>query len=251
MNINGVQELTGKITNNATGTKDASFPKEAAETENFAEIIDPKKSQQSEKPQQSQQLHDNDNNTDKKALKKLKGLGIEDNLNLDIKNLNYHHLLAYSQDIYNQNNEYKIDLESLTEGDFKFIKQCVDNPNMTINSLNQQNLQVNFSLPEQTSEVSYRSLNFSKGLFNLIDYAYKTQRPIRLDFEGNSSVILKIDNEGKLSAQFISSDMAMEQILKNNIPHLRNRFDSEKIPYKEITYRDSNKRQNNKDNKGE
>jgi flagellar hook-length control protein FliK len=70
-----------------------------------------------------------------------------------------------------------------------------------------------------------------------------------LDFDGNSSVILKVDAEGKLTAEFISSDKAMESLLKNSIPQLRNKMDNEGIPYKDISYKDQSQKNNRQEDK--
>ena len=60
---------------------------------------------------------------------------------------------------------------------------------------------------------SFKSANVSKTLLNLVDNAYNTQKPVRIDFDNNVSVILKVDKEGKVSAQFIPGDKAVEAYL--------------------------------------
>ena len=83
-----------------------------------------------------------------------------------------------------------------------------------------------------------------------MEYSFKSQKPVRLDFNGNSSVILKMNNNGKLIAEFISNDKAMEYALKSSIPNLKDKLDSEGIPYEEIFYKDNSKNNNKKQNKG-
>ena len=86
---------------------------------------------------------------------------------------------------------------------------------------------------------------------NLIEEAYKTQKPTRIDFDNNVSVILRITKDGKVSAEFIPGDKAVEEYLRNNIGYLKQRFDEENISYHDIMYKpykNNNKRQNQ--NKG-
>lgn len=177
---------------------------------------------------------------DKKPLKK----------NESIKNIKQ---VIFNNNLPDRSKKIKINFDSLNDNDIKFLKHCIDNPNMVVQNLQPQNLQPNFAIADASGAGSYKSVDFSKSLSNLIEYAYKTQKPVRLDFDNNSSVILKIDKQGKLSAEFMSSNAAMENLLKNNIPHLRNRLDSEGIEYNEVLYKgkDKNKKQDNEESNKE
>lgn len=191
------------------------------------------------------------NSTDAQNIKCLQNLAMMDNIPIlkrgDIEKIN---LKIITRELTALQNELTLNVDKLNVDDISFIKILAKNPEVLINSINSQNSEINFSIPEKsTSEISYKTLEFSKGLYALVEKAYQTQKPIRLDFGENSSVILRIDNKGKLAAQFLSSDAAMEQILKNSIPNLRSKLDSEGIPYKEISYKENNKKENNK-NKG-
>ena len=171
------------------------------------------------------------------VLNKVRELAKKERIILDMKDIKEVRLHVRSHDLFNRE-EYSLNVDSLKDSDIKFLKECVNNPNIVIDPSRIQDLQQNIPVQNQSGQSSFKSVDFSKGLANLIEYAYKTQRPIRLDFEGNSSVILKIDNNGKLTAEFISSNKAMEQIIKSSLPDLRNRLNSEGIEYKEITYKD-------------
>jgi len=85
-----------------------------------------------------------------------------------------------------------------------------------------------------------KSHEVSKTLLNLIDKAAKTNQPVRLDFDNNISVILKVDQQGKLTAAFLPSDQVAEQYLRNNIAYLRSSLDSQNIDYNDIYYRHQN-----------
>lgn len=153
---------------------------------------------------------------------------------IDINNVN---LFLRSKNIEFNEHKFSINLEKLDKNDIEFFKECfVDRKDVQIDVVNIQNMQANITIPQAGEQVSYKSFNISKGLAGLIEHAYKSQKPVRLDF-GNKSVILNIDKAGKLSAHFMSNDQAMEYAIKSNLHYLRDKFDSEKIPYKELSYK--------------
>ena len=82
----------------------------------------------------------------------------------------------------------------------------------------------------------------------MLQSSYDTKKPIRMDFDNNVTVILKLDDKGKINAHFIPGDKAVEEYLKNNIPYLRQRFDEQNISYSNISYR-QHKDQNQKNKK--
>ena len=104
---------------------------------------------------------------------------------------------------------------------------------------------------------TYKTQQTSKVLSDLITKAYNEQKPVRISFDNNVSVVLKVDTKGKISAEFIPGDKAVEAYLRNNINSLKLRFDDQNIPYNDIMYRQSNngnqnrERQNQQRNKGE
>lgn len=195
----------------------------------------------------------NPDKIDSKLFKNLQTFASKNKIPVRVKDINDVRLLVYSKDIFNSDKETRLKMDKIDQEDISFLKKCAETPDMNVVAINPQNTVVNYVInnniekSSQLTDVSYKSLNVSKTLVNIIDYAYKTQKPVRLDFEGQSSVILKIDTEGKLTAQFLSSDKAMETLLKNSIPQLRSKMDSEGLPYKEISYREQNNKngQNN------
>ena len=146
-----------------------------------------------------------------------------------------------------------LNLDSMRKEDIEFLKLCAEKNEITINSITPKDMQVSYINPQEEGlqQVSYKTLNFSKGLFNLVEYSFNTQKPVRLSFQGDSAVILKINTDGKLTAEFISNDAAMEYALKSSIPGLKQKMDAEGLPYEEIYYRGDNRNQNkNKRDKG-
>ena len=76
--------------------------------------------------------------------------------------------------------------------------------------------------------------------------ARENNQPLRIDFDQNVSVILRVGRDGAISAQFIPGDKAVEQYLRNNIDALRNSFDEQDLPYSDLSYSHSSKEQNQK-----
>ncbi len=180
-------------------------------------------------------------------VKSLQALAQKDKISVKMRSIDNTSLLNDTRKLFNAEREKRISLNSLSKDDIEFFKFCSEKNELTINEINPKNSNISFAALDSANQVSYKSINFSKGLFNLIEYAHKQQKPVRLDFQGDSSVILRISQKGRLSAEFVSNDTAMEHILRNNIPNLRTRLDSEGIPYEKIYYRD---KQNKRDKGG-
>ena len=85
----------------------------------------------------------------------------------------------------------------------------------------------------------------STQLITILNQAMQDNQPVRIDFDNNISVILKVDKEGKISANFIPGDTAVENYLRNNIQFLRQTFDEKGLAYNELTYKQS--KQGNKE----
>jgi len=81
-----------------------------------------------------------------------------------------------------------------------------------------------------------QSVKISETLLNAINTAKETNQPLRIDFDQNVAVILRINKEGVVSANFIPGDKAVEQYLKNNISNLRATFEEQDLPYSDLSY---------------
>lgn len=62
------------------------------------------------------------------------------------------------------------------------------------------------------------------------------KKVFRIDFDNEISVIIKIDTEGKISANFLTSSKELEEGLKNNLYILRQKFEEQSIKYGSIEY---------------
>ncbi len=182
-------------------------------------------------------------------LKTLQELAMKDQIPVRMENLDDIRLFINSRELYGINENRSIKLDSMTKDDIDFFKLCLEKKELTIDNINSKDATINIMNIDNANQVSYKSLNFSKGLFNLIEYSFQKQKPVRLDFQGDSSVILKVNKEGKLTAEFISNEKAMEYVLRSSIPNLKNKFDSEGIPYEKIFYREQSKKNKKGDKK--
>lgn len=100
-----------------------------------------------------------------------------------------------------------------------------------------------------------QNAKISQTLLNALSNARETNQPLRIDFDQNVSVILRIGQDGALSARFIPGDKAVEQYLRNNIESLKATFRENDLPYSDLSYSNSSKQQNerrrNKQQQGE
>ena len=86
----------------------------------------------------------------------------------------------------------------------------------------------------------------------MLHTSVETNKPIRLDFDNDVTVILKLDREGKIQAHFIPGSSEVESYLKNNISCLRQSFDDEEINYSHLgysKYKENKDKENNSQNK--
>lgn len=100
-----------------------------------------------------------------------------------------------------------------------------------------------------------QNAKISQTLLNALSNARETNQPLRVDFDQNVSVILRVGQDGALSARFIPGDKAVEQYLRNNIESLKATFRENDLPYSDLSYSNSSKQQNerrrNKQQQGE
>ncbi len=105
------------------------------------------------------------------------------------------------------------------------------------------------------SEATQSTVQVSATLLNALNDSVKTGKSFRIDFGNDIAVIMKVDKEGTLSANFIPGSAAVEQYLKNNIAGLRQSFNEQNLPYNELSYRNQSKQeqkqQNNKNKENE
>ena len=136
---------------------------------------------------------------------------------------------------------------SMDANDAMFFTDLVKNTDMSMQSISGQLSQlaeVNVQAAEKTAKVS-------STMMNLLSDSLKTNQPFRIDFDKDVSVIIKVNRDGSIMANFIPGDRAVEEYLKNNIGFLRQRFDEENLPYSQLSYskHKQQQEQQNKDKK--
>ncbi len=89
-----------------------------------------------------------------------------------------------------------------------------------------------------------QNFQVSQALLNALSESRENNQPVRIDFDNNMSVILRVGRDGAISAQFIPGDKAVEQYLKQNIESLKNSFAEQELPYSDLSYSHSSKEQN-------
>ena len=141
---------------------------------------------------------------------------------------------------------------NMSDSDANFFANLVQNTDMSMKSIATQ---INDAMANGTEGVQ-KSVQVSSVLMDKLSESMKTNQPFRIDFDKDVSVILKVNKDGSLAANFIPGDKAVEQYLRNNISSLRQRFDDQNLPYSELSYSNSRqqqqeKRRNNKENRDE
>lgn len=113
----------------------------------------------------------------------------------------------------------KLDISDLSSEDVDYI----------INLLQTGTATPNFDDKENPSALSAKFLSALKD-------SLMNKKVFRIDFDNEISVIIKIDREGKISANFLTSNHEIEEGLKNNLYILRQKFDEQNIKYGSIEY---------------
>ncbi len=82
-----------------------------------------------------------------------------------------------------------------------------------------------------------KSSRVSKTLADLLAKSMNENRPIRIDFDNDISIIIKVSRQGKISADFLPSSQIAEAYLRENLPLLKQRLDDKNIEYDELNQR--------------
>ena len=83
-----------------------------------------------------------------------------------------------------------------------------------------------------------QAVHVSKTLADMIAQSMEKNQPLRIDFDNNISVIIRISRDGKISADFLPSSQVAEAYLKENLPLLKQRFDDNDIKYDSLNQRE-------------
>lgn len=117
---------------------------------------------------------------------------------------------------------------AMSKNDVDFFAKLVENGQNSIST-------------KETAEAS----QVSKTLADMLAKSMNDNKPIRINFDNDISVIIKVGRDGKISADFLPSSQIAEAYLKENLPLLRQKFEDNNIDYEELNHREQ--KQNEKD----
>lgn len=139
------------------------------------------------------------------------------------------------------------DAVKMSDDDASFFVNLVQNTDMSMKDIAVQ-------VSENANVQTAKSIQVSSVLMEKLAESLKTNQPFRIDFDKDVSVIIKVNKDGSLMANFIPGDKAVEQYLRNNIAALKQRFDDENLSYSELSYsnsRDQKQQRRKKENDNE
>ena len=160
-------------------------------------------------------------------------------------------MLLNDSDISGIKSSYSYDILRMDRDDAMFFAGAVKGEEMAC--LDNRIVMKDVEKLGETEQV-YKSAEVSKTLMNMLSESMNKNKPVRIDFGNDISAVIKVDRQGRIAAEFIPSDKAAEEFLKNNLSYLRETFEKESIPYNELSYRQQKRQQRNnnrKDNMGE
>ena len=131
------------------------------------------------------------------------------------------------------------DAINMSDSDANFFANLVQNTDMSMKSIANQ---INEQMAEGDQNIQ-QNVQVSSVLMDKLAESMRTNQPFRIDFDKDVSVIIKVNKDGSLAANFIPGDKAVEQYLKNNISSLRQRFDEQNLSYTQLSYSNSRQQQ--------
>lgn len=142
--------------------------------------------------------------------------------------------------------------------DITFFVNLVENQQMVAQNSQGVNLNGSQMFTDVKAEATQATVKVSATLLDALSESAKTNKPFRIDFDNNVAVVMRVDKDGVLSANFIPGSAAVENYLRNNIASLRQSFEEQNLPYNELSYsrqqkqdQKDNQSQNNKEKENE
>lgn len=234
----------------AQETKDSDAKTaEAKETQNAQKTADEKAAQEVSKDQTQKNDKTAENSDNKKVSDPLKELSSQlATLNgvKGIYNPKTNSFELKAEETSSSKKDYCSTLK-MDNKDISFFLNLVQNQQMIAQTSQLNNTGIsgnNNNFNEIKSEATQKTIAVSATLMDAINESVKTNKPFRIDFGNDVAVIMRVNKEGQLSANFIPGSSAVEQYLRNNIENLRQSFDEQNLPYEKLSY----SRQQNKEN---
>lgn len=150
-----------------------------------------------------------------------------------------------------QDIDFSYDTVSMDLTDALFFVNLTHEGQFSVQSLPDGNFQNLIKTETIQTSITQKTIDVTNQLTTLIEKAQKTQKPVRISFDNDISVILKIDKQGKVSAEFIPGSLEAENYLMTNVSALKQRFDEQNLPYTSLSYRQNKQGKGKEKNKGE
>ena len=167
---------------------------------------------------------------------------------------NFRLVSGISEDIYTSPARLDYSTFSMSDDDAMFFANLLSKTDMSMQSIAGE---FQKSLQAGKIEQVQKTAQVSSVLLEALSESLKTNKAFRIDFDKDISVVLRVDRDGNLNANFIPGDKAVEAYLRNNIPFLKQRFEEQNLSYGELTYSKhkqqdkEEQQQNNKENSHE
>lgn len=126
----------------------------------------------------------------------------------------------------------------MDDKDVSFFLSLTENQQMTAQA-SQASIKNDLSsigFNEIKAEATQKTVQVSQTILDALNDSAKTNKPFRIDFGGDVSVIMRVDKNGTISANFLPGNAAVEAYLKNNIASLKLNFDNQNLAYNALTY---------------
>lgn len=149
--------------------------------------------------------------------------------------------------------DYNYDSLMMTKEDALFFVNLTQEAQFSVESAQSGEFKNLVQIQVAQTSVTQKTVEVTNKITELIEKAQITQKPVRITFDNDVSVVLKIDKNGKVTAEFIPGSLEVENYLRNNISSLRQKFDEQNLPYNDLFYRQNGKQNKDKDkqNRGE
>jgi hypothetical protein len=123
----------------------------------------------------------------------------------------------------------------MNQADVEVFAQLVQNGEVNLNNL--------------APEAAAKTVQVSKTLADMLAKSMENNQPLRIDFDNDISVIIRISRDGKLSADFLPSSQVAEAYLRENLPLLKQKFDESGIDYENLSQRERKEQRQQSDRK--
>ncbi|MBE7704296.1 MAG: hypothetical protein E7Z90_00630 [Cyanobacteria bacterium SIG29] len=149
--------------------------------------------------------------------------------------------------------DYNYDSLMMTKEDALFFVNLTQEAQFSVENAQSGEFKNLVQIQVAQTSVTQKTVEVTNKITELIEKAQTTQKPVRITFDNDVSVVLKIDKNGKVTAEFIPGSLEVENYLRNNISSLRQKFDEQNLPYNDLFYRQNGKQNKDKDkqNRGE